>query len=64
MRVSFSGDDATAKLAALDKSQAIIEFKMDGHRPEWRADQPGWPATSQYCLVNYDPRCVKINCAI
>jgi methyl-accepting chemotaxis protein len=30
MRVSFSGDDATAKLAALDKSQAIIEFKMDG----------------------------------
>jgi methyl-accepting chemotaxis protein len=30
MKVSFSGDDATAKLAALDKSQAIIEFKMDG----------------------------------
>src|SRR5271155_1030672 len=30
MKVSFSGGDATARLAALDKSQAIIEFKMDG----------------------------------
>jgi methyl-accepting chemotaxis protein len=30
MSISFSGGDAAAKLAALDKSQAIIEFKMDG----------------------------------
>ena len=30
MSFSLSGGDAAAKLAALDKSQAIIEFKMDG----------------------------------
>jgi methyl-accepting chemotaxis protein len=30
MSISLSGGDAAAKLAALDKSQAIIEFKMDG----------------------------------
>jgi methyl-accepting chemotaxis protein len=30
MSFSLSGGDAVAKLAALDKSQAIIEFKMDG----------------------------------
>jgi methyl-accepting chemotaxis protein len=30
MKISFLGEDAAAKLAALDKSQAIIEFKMDG----------------------------------
>src|SRR5215475_12469593 len=29
MRLSFRSD-AAAKLAALDKSQAVIEFKMDG----------------------------------
>ncbi len=30
MKFSFFGGDAAAKLAALDKSQATIEFKMDG----------------------------------
>jgi len=30
MKVSFSGGDGAARLAALDKSQAVIEFKMDG----------------------------------
>jgi methyl-accepting chemotaxis protein len=30
MKLSLSGSDAAAKLAALDKCQATIEFKMDG----------------------------------
>jgi methyl-accepting chemotaxis protein len=30
MKVSFQGGETAALLAALDKSQAIIEFKMDG----------------------------------
>jgi methyl-accepting chemotaxis protein len=30
MKLSLPGNDAAAKLAALDKSQATIEFKMDG----------------------------------
>jgi len=30
MRLSSLGGDSAAKLAALDKSQAVIEFDMDG----------------------------------
>src|SRR3954454_16906717 len=30
MSLSIFGGDAAAKLAALDKSQAVIEFNMDG----------------------------------